>query len=285
MPEKIQPENESSLIADQLVDGAVLSFAQKDYDALDQNLLKLGQELGVELETKYDKTLAKSQKLYDTLFPERNLNLKALFTEGKLPFPDKTQEKALFKEGYREYLIVPNNLKYQDLEDRINKYYQEKIPNYQKVYHTNEAKEDILKIKAQEEKEEEQDGFLLLALRQDPQTRDAHPETTNKTLQEQLDVLAKEQTNHPDLNLRGTKLKEALLYEALVFTTTGQHADDSSKSWSYNRCLEDSQTNDQGQPLRAPDLYWGAGGRRLGVASHSHSNGNIGARFAAVFST
>lgn len=136
MPEQIsQPNKEASSEeakanprAEELVDEAVGAFGRKDIEGLDEAILKLGQELGVELETRHEEALQRNQLMYDFLFGEGKYNLKREYIEGHIKLFTKEQEKALKKECYREFLIIDGSLSREEIEQAINRAYAEKSP-------------------------------------------------------------------------------------------------------------------------------------------------------------
>lgn len=285
MPEKIinNPE-ESKEKQSQLVDQAVAAFEKKDVQGLDQAVLKLGQELGVELETKHEEMIKKSQLMSDFLFGQGQYDLRKEYLDGNIQLFTPEEEKALKKEGYREFLIIDGKLSREEIEKAINAAYQEKIPGYQGIWYSGQAKEDLSKTQAAEHNPRPQ-GFYIIALRPGKETIDAYPETASKTLEQQLAILHQAQEKHPDLNLKGMTLSEAMLFDAYILAVSENqkdHADNSQRKWSYNRCLEELVLDENGKPARALYLRWIAAYSQLGVLSYGHADEFIGSRLAAV---
>jgi hypothetical protein len=267
--------------ADQLVGEAVEAFNAKDAQGLDAALLKLGAELGVELETAHEEALKLSQAVYDKWFGDtkyKDYNFKKEYAAGNLGLFDRAQEKEAkpTKENYSFQLFFPNHIPREEFLEIFNqKYGQEYRSQVSQdgvgVWYSDQAKADKDQTKASQVPPGQ--GYIL-GLRPQNNTLEAHPETVNLNLVQQKAHLLELQNQHPDLNLRGLTLPEYLFADACFFQTQGKHLDENG--WSYLLEEENSQTG------RALCAGWGPGVRRVLVDSVSGAGPSLGARFAAV---
>ena len=276
MPEQLSPEQEQSKSAGQaestpeaqtseerqaeLVKKATEAFEAKDFELLDRTILLLGLETGVDLETEHEEALKQNQKMVDLVFGEKRFDLKREYILGNIQMLTPEQEKAAKKEGYSEFLIIPGQVSRQESIQAVDSKYKELFN--QDIWYSNEAKEDLNQTKAvQEPSKTRPQGFYTIAIRPQKETIEAHPETINKTLDQQLEYLKAEQTRNPQLNLKGMTITEAMLLDAYFCANSPDqkdHADNSHRKWSYNRCLEEVTPNG-----RALGLYWSADDSRV----------------------
>ena len=226
-------------------------------------------------------TLQKNQKSLDLIFGEGRFNLQREYEQGHIQGLSQEQLKAMEtspeEEKYSELVIIPGQIPREEVIQAIDKRYQELFG--QPISYANEA--DLSQTQAAK-KNSRPEGFYVIAVQRQKETVDLSPKTTDQTLTVQLETLQKAQKKNPNLNLKGMTLSEAMLLDAYFYANEGTHADDSSRKWSYNRCLEELILDDKGQPARALSLGWVAVLSRLGVFSDSGADSDFGARFAAV---
>lgn len=290
MPEKIEyhnlasnddqasPEtpNQEPSSPDQLVDQAVASFEAKNYDALDEYLLKLGQELGVELETKYDEALKSSQKVVDFIFGEGKVNLKQEYLEGRIILPQPDQERQAKKEKLSMAVIFPGGISRDEFLTAFKTKYTSEF-NSQGVYYWGEAVNDLNQTKAVQDPDRPNQPYLMLV---SPQTEVDEAQlpnletTINKTPEQAEQILNQKQTQNPELNLKGMTLPEYLFLDCAHYLKTGKHLDENHYSYLLGEKVPTTQ--------RALDAIWLSVGRKVSVGSVSDANDFRGSRFVAV---
>jgi len=274
MSEKI-PNNTEVSVTDKLVNQAVLGFEKRDYDQMDESLLRLGQELGVELETKYDEAVKTRQKALDFLFGEGKFDLKKEYIEGKIVLPSKDQERETKKEGLTMAVVFPGSIP----RDEFLKAFQEKYKtefSSEGVKIWEQAQKDLNNTQSVLNPNRPNQSYIFLTAPQKEVSEAQLPaiETTmNKTPEQVEEILRKKQADSPNLNLRGLTLPEYLFLDACHYQKDGTHLDE--QHWSY--LLEERVT---GTP-RALCAGWGSGSRCVFVYSDADARSILGSRFAA----
>ena len=268
-------EQESSE-TDRLVDSAVANFQKKDYQGLDEDLLKLGQELGVELETKYDEVLKLSQQAADFIFGQDKVNLKKDYIEKKVILPDKEQEKSAKKEGLSLGVIFPGQIPRDEFLTAFKTKYAQEFSS-EGLWQADQAKQDLNQTSAVKAPNRPNKSYLLMTSPQgevDQAELASMATTMNKTPEQAEAILTKKQQESPELNLQGLTLPEYLFLDTCHYLKTQKHLDENH--WSYLLGERVPGT------LRALGANWFADRRRVGVDSVSVAGGGLGSRFAAV---
>ena len=275
MSETLNNNSETSR-TDELVDEVVAGFSCGNDDETDEALLRLGQELGVELETKYEEAFRVSQKGLDFLFGKGKFNLKKEYVEGKIVLPTKEQEKEAKRDGLTLAVVFPGGIE----RDEFLRIFQDK---YKTEFSTDgvkiwdQAEKDLSKTQAVLSPNRPQQSYVFLT---SPKTEvnEAQLPTTettmNKTPEQAENILKKKQTESPHLNLKGLTLPEYLFLEACHYQKDGKHLDE--QHWSY--LLEERVTD----TARALGAGWYPGDRDVRVNSYGFAHSVQGSRFAAV---
>jgi len=271
------PNNNQELSrTDELVDEVVAGFSCGNDDETDNALLRLGQELGVELETKYDEAFRVSQKGLDFLFGEGRFDLKKEYTECKIILPTKEQGREAKREGLTNVRFFPGSIPRDEFLKAFEEKYKTEFSTVG-VSYGDQAKKDINKTQAVLNPNRPQQSYVFLT---SPKTEvnDAQLPTTettmNKTPEQAQAILKKKQTDSPNLNLKGLTLPEYLFLEVCQYQQDGKHLD--AQYWSY---LLEERVPDTLRALRAswiPDV------RYVRVNSPGDAGSGRGSRFAAV---
>jgi len=248
---------------------------------LTQELLQIEQML--ELMEISGEDLHLNQTMYNQLGLKINnqpIDLSQELRAGNILLPIKEQQELAKKEGLTQILIIPGQIKRQDLL----KYF--KGRKYQKNFNSNNlsfykpAPKDLTKSEAIKNPKRPKQFYVIL-LSPQISCHTAHPETQWQSAKECTDILVKKQNTNPDLNLAGLTQEEYLLLDCLIYLKDNQKQHLEPKTWCW--LLEEIvlENNRLARCLRAD---WGSGSSSVGMVSDdfSHSYFGFGARFAAV---